>query len=72
MGGQMSSDNCCLCIFICREKINCPAWQLKSVCIETAMDSNLKGLYLLPTVTAECEAQDTSRGSKALNHSSHI
>ena len=71
-GGQMSSHNCCLGIFICREKINCPAWQLNCVCIDTAMDSNLKGLQLPPTIIAECEAQDTSRGSRALGHSSQI
>ena len=47
---------------MCGDKIRCPQWQLNPDCIETALDSNLIGLHLLHTATAEHKAQDTASG----------
>jgi len=44
---------------VCGDKISCPPRQLNGGCIETALDSNLIGLHLPCTATAEREARGT-------------
>jgi len=47
---------------VCGDKISCPSRQLDGGYIETAMDSNLIGLHLPRTATAERKARYTMMG----------
>jgi len=69
----MSDHTWCLGMRVCEDKIRCHPRQLNGGCIEIAPDSHLVGLHLfLPrTATAECEARDTRRGSRAVGPSTH-